>query len=192
LVKLGRRHEAKPILERAHRVAERCGDNEGAGRALLILIEEMCEHLGDDEMREIGLRANQLLANSQQKLTRERLRVCLESIAAAHAAHEERRDQAIHAEKMAALGELSFGVAHNVNNTLTGILGRAQLLKRTVDPQKVANGIEMIIKSAEDGAQIIRRIQDFARRSPSRQFEPIFVAELMKDVCEMSRPRWEA
>jgi len=192
LCKLGRRHEAKPILERAQRVAERCGDNEGAGRALLILIEEMCEHLGDDEMREIGARANQLLANSQQKLTRERLRTCLERIATAHAEHEQKRDQAVHAEKMAALGELSFGVAHNVNNTLTGILGRAQLLMRTHDPEKISSGIEMIIKSAEDGAQIIRRIQDFARQRPSREFAPISVAELLKDVCEMSRPHWEA
>ena len=60
------KHEAKPNLERAQRVAERCGDYEGAGRALLILIEEMCDQLADDERREIGAQANQLLANSQQ------------------------------------------------------------------------------------------------------------------------------
>ena len=89
-------------------------------------------------------------------------------------------------------GELSFGVAHNVNNTLTGILGRAQLLLRTKDSGKINSGIEMIIKSAEDGAHIIKRIQDFARKQPSRRFQPVSVAELMKDVCEMSRPRWDS
>jgi signal transduction histidine kinase/ActR/RegA family two-component response regulator len=193
ICRLGRRQEAKPILERARRVAERCGDREGAGRALLILIEEMCDQLPDDERREIGAQANQLLASSQQHATRERLRKCLEMIAEAHNRHEAQREQEIHAQKMAALGELSFGVAHNVNNTLTGILGRAQLiLRNSHDKAKIESGLELIIKSAEDGAHIIRRIQDFARQRPSREFETISIADLLKDACEMTRPRWES
>jgi signal transduction histidine kinase/ActR/RegA family two-component response regulator len=193
LSRLGQRQEAKPIIERARRVAERCGDREGAGRALLILIEEMCDQLPDDERREIGAQANQLLANSQQHATRERLQKCLDMIAEAHNRHEAEREQEIHAQKMAALGELSFGVAHNVNNTLTGILGRAQLiLRNSNDESKIKAGLELIIKSAEDGAHIIRRIQDFARQRPSREFETISIAELLKDACEMTRPRWES
>jgi signal transduction histidine kinase/ActR/RegA family two-component response regulator len=192
LCKLGRKNEAKPCFDHARRLSERSGDLHGAGRALLIMIEEMCDQLADDERREIGAQANQLLANSQQAATRERLRRCLDMIAEAHKNYEAQREQEIHAQKMAALGELSFGVAHNVNNTLTGILGRAQLLLRNShDPAKLEAGIEMIIKSAEDGAQIIRRIQDFARQRPSREFEVVSVAELLKDACEMSRPRWE-
>lgn len=193
LCRLGRKTEAKPNFERSQRIAERCGDYEAAGRALLILIEEMCDQLADDERREIGAQANQLLANSQQHATRERLRKCLDMIAEAHSRYEAQREQEIHAQKMAALGELSFGVAHNVNNTLTGILGRAQLiLRNSNDPAKIEAGLELIIKSAEDGAHIIRRIQDFARQRPSREFETVGIAELLKDSCEMTRPRWES
>ncbi|HZI85765.1 MAG TPA: hypothetical protein VFD48_02950, partial [Pyrinomonadaceae bacterium] len=57
LCRLEHKQEAKPIIERARRVAERCGDRESAGRALLILIEEMCDQLPDDERREISAQA---------------------------------------------------------------------------------------------------------------------------------------
>ncbi|HEX6283388.1 MAG TPA: hybrid sensor histidine kinase/response regulator [Pyrinomonadaceae bacterium] len=153
----------------------------------------MCDQLPDDERREIAAQANQLLVTCQQHATRERLRKCLDMIAEAHNRHEVQREQEIHAQKMAALGELSFGVAHNVNNTLTGILGRAQLiLRNSNDESKIKAGLELIIKSAEDGAHIIRRIQDFARQRPSREFETISIADLLKDACEMTRPRWES
>ena len=100
-------------------------------------------------------------------------------IAEAHTRHEAQREQEIHAQKMAALGELSFGVAHNVNNTLTGILGRAQLiLRNSNDPAKIEAGLELI--------------QDFARQRPSREFETVAIAELLRDACEMTRPRWES
>jgi hypothetical protein len=84
LYKLGRQREAKRVLDRAHQVAERCGDTEGAGSALLIVIEEMCDQLEDDERLEIGARLNQLLARSQKASTLERLGKCLELIAVAH------------------------------------------------------------------------------------------------------------
>src|SRR6185295_10853563 len=53
-------------------------------------------------------------------------------------AEQERiREQFSQVEKLSALGELASGVAHDFNNTLAGILGRAQLLLRTNDPEKV-------------------------------------------------------
>ena len=49
-------------------------------------------------------------------------------------AEQERiREQFSQMEKLSALGELASGVAHDFNNTLAGILGRAQLLQRTND-----------------------------------------------------------
>jgi hypothetical protein len=81
LCRVGRHREARRVLERAYRVAEHCGDGEGAGRALLIVIEEMCDQLEEDERLEAGVKLDQLLAHSQQASVRERLQKCTRLIA---------------------------------------------------------------------------------------------------------------
>src|SRR5947209_325976 len=92
------------------------------------------------------------------------------------------REQFSQIEKMSALGELASGVAHDFNNTLAGILGRAQLLLETKDPQKLENGLSIIIKTAKDGAKTVKRIQDFARQRRDHDFQLIDVRQLLLDV----------
>ena len=94
-------------------------------------------------------------------------------------------------EKLSAVGSLASGVAHDVNNTLASILGRAELmLKHTSDP-KMQRGLELIAKSAKDGAKTVKRIQDFARQRQDRDFETVSVDQLLLDVSEITRPRWQ-
>jgi tetratricopeptide (TPR) repeat protein len=73
--------EAKRALEDAHRLASRCGDNEGAGRALLVLMEEMREILGEEERISVEARLIKLLSSSQQPSLLRRLRNCVNSVA---------------------------------------------------------------------------------------------------------------
>jgi len=108
-------------------------------------------------------------------------------------AEQERiREQFTQLEKLSALGELASGVAHDFNNTLAGILGRAQLLQRTNDPEKLKRGLEIIIKTAEDGAKTVKRIQDFARQRRDHDFELVSVDQILTDASEITRPRWKA
>ncbi|HEV7902920.1 MAG TPA: ATP-binding protein, partial [Pyrinomonadaceae bacterium] len=107
-------------------------------------------------------------------------------------AEQERiREQYTQIEKLSALGELASGVAHDFNNTLAGILGRAQLLQNTDDPAKIESGLNIIIKTAKDGAKTIKRIQDFARQRRDHAFSPVAVDQLLLDVSEITRPRWK-
>ena len=95
-------------------------------------------------------------------------------------------------EKLSALGELASGVAHDFNNTLAGILGRAQLLQaHSNDAKEVERGLNIIIKTAKDGAHTVKRIQDFARQRRDHDFEIIAVDQLLSDVSEITRPRWK-
>jgi len=107
-------------------------------------------------------------------------------------AEQERiREQFSQLEKLSALGELASGVAHDFNNTLAGILGRAQLLQRTNDPEKIKRGLDIIIKTAEDGAKTVKRIQDFARQRRDHNFELVSIDQVMQDASEITRPRWK-
>jgi signal transduction histidine kinase/ActR/RegA family two-component response regulator len=107
-------------------------------------------------------------------------------------AEQERiREQFSQMEKLSALGELASGVAHDFNNTLSGILGRAQLMMRTNDPEKIQRGLNIIIKTAEDGAKTVKRIQDFARQRRDHDFEPVSIDQILFDVSEITRPRWK-
>jgi signal transduction histidine kinase/CheY-like chemotaxis protein len=101
------------------------------------------------------------------------------------------REQFSQMEKLSALGELASGVAHDFNNTLSGILGRAQLLQRTDDPEKIKHGLDIIMKTAEDGAKTVKRIQDFARQRRDHNFELVSVDQLLFDASEITRPRWK-
>ncbi len=107
-------------------------------------------------------------------------------------AEQERiREQFSQMEKLSALGELASGVAHDFNNTLSGILGRAQLLQRTNDVEKIKRGLDIIIKTAEDGAKTVKRIQDFARQRRDHDFELVSVDQILLDASEITRPRWK-
>ena len=107
-------------------------------------------------------------------------------------AEQERiREQFSQVEKLSALGELASGVAHDFNNTLAGILGRAQLLQRSNDLEKIKRGLDIIIKTAEDGAKTVKRIQDFARQRRDHNFELVSVDQILMDASEITRPRWK-
>jgi signal transduction histidine kinase/ActR/RegA family two-component response regulator len=107
-------------------------------------------------------------------------------------AEQERiREQFSQLEKLSALGELASGVAHDFNNTLAGILGRAQLLQRTNDLEKIKRGLDIIIKTAEDGAKTVKRIQDFARQRRDHNFELVSIDQILMDASEITRPRWK-
>jgi PAS domain S-box-containing protein len=104
---------------------------------------------------------------------------------------KEERERAARADKLRALGQLASGVAHDFNNSLAAILGRAQLLRRQTQDDGLVRNIEIIQTAAEDAAATVRRIQTFARKSPAREFEMLDVSSLLNDAIEITRTRWQ-
>ncbi|HKE60442.1 MAG TPA: PAS domain S-box protein, partial [Pyrinomonadaceae bacterium] len=104
---------------------------------------------------------------------------------------KEERERATQAEKLRALGQLASGVAHDFNNSLAAILGRAQLLRRQLKDDGLVRNLDIIQTAAEDAAATVRRIQTFARSSPVKEFELLDVRTLLDDAIEITRTRWE-
>jgi signal transduction histidine kinase/CheY-like chemotaxis protein len=142
-----------------------------------------------------GHNQNRVRAAQAERVERERAEVAerhVEELSRYIAEQDRIFEKFAQIEKLSALGELASGVAHDFNNTLAGILGRAQLLQaHSNDAKEVERGLDIIIKTAKDGAHAVKRIQDFARQRRDRDFELIAVDQLLSDVSDVTQPRWK-
>jgi CheY-like chemotaxis protein len=98
--------------------------------------------------------------------------------------------QAVQLERLRAFREMAGEVAHDFNNTLSGILARAQLLLADVQDPDVRRSLRMIEQVALEGAWVVRRFQDFSRTRPSRPFQPVDLNELVEEIANSARSRW--
>ena len=93
-------------------------------------------------------------------------------------------------ERLRAFREMAGEVAHDFNNTLSGILARAQLLLADVQDPDVRRSLRMIEQVALEGAWVVRRFQDFSRTRPARPFQPLDLNQLIEEIAASARSRW--
>ncbi|MGH7726499.1 MAG: hybrid sensor histidine kinase/response regulator [Candidatus Eiseniibacteriota bacterium] len=101
------------------------------------------------------------------------------------------QSQLVQSAKLNALGEMASGVAHDFNNLLAAILGRTQLLLAKVEDPGLRRSLELIEQTAQDGAQTVRRIQEFTRVRMDEVFDEVDLNRILLDVLELTRPSWQ-
>jgi two-component system, NtrC family, sensor kinase len=97
---------------------------------------------------------------------------------------ERLREQLYYADKLTSLGLLVSGVAHEINNPLTGIIAYAELLRMRGLDRSIDDELQKILNSAERCKRIIENLMTFARqRTPSRTVE--LMSELIDRTIEL-------
>ncbi|NLY40810.1 MAG: PAS domain S-box protein [Desulfovibrionales bacterium] len=100
-----------------------------------------------------------------------------------------------HADRLAKIGQLAAGVAHELNEPLANILGFAQLACQAPDlPRQVAHDVERIIKSALHSREIIKKLMFFSRQVPLQK-TLVDLNQIVRDsvyFTEMSSSRAKA
>ncbi|KPJ48804.1 MAG: hypothetical protein AMJ41_04225 [candidate division Zixibacteria bacterium DG_27] len=80
------------------------------------------------------------------------------------------QEQLRHADRLATIGQLAAGVAHELNEPLGSILGFAQLAKKDPElPEQLSKDIERIITASLHAREVIRKLMIFARQMPTRK-----------------------
>ena len=97
----------------------------------------------------------------------------------------------VQGETLRALGELAGGAAHHLNNLRTIVVGRIQLMRRHVQDERLARPLEIVERAAKDGAEVVRRLQQFAGMRRTAEPRTVDLNHIVKDVLEMTRGRWQ-
>jgi signal transduction histidine kinase/CheY-like chemotaxis protein len=109
----------------------------------------------------------------------------------AHAELSRAHAQLVRGETLRAVGELAAGASHHLNNLLAVVLGRIQIALRRFPGADLARDLRPAEQAVIDGAEVVKRLARFSRGQPEPTIMAVDLNELVQDVVEMTRPRWQ-
>ena len=110
---------------------------------------------------------------------------------------EQQRARNENAEKMALLGEMSSGIAHEINNPLTIIRGKAQQIERltargAIEPENLMKDAAIIYTTVDRIAKIIRGLKTFARDGGGDPFVHQSISAIVDDTLSLCQSRFQS
>lgn len=103
----------------------------------------------------------------------------------------------IHSSRMATLGEMASGVAHEINNPIAIIRSQAELSMKALnreplDLSKIERGLEKIVRTSDRVANIIAGLRTISRDGSTDPLLPASLNTIIKDTLSLSKARFES
>jgi signal transduction histidine kinase len=99
------------------------------------------------------------------------------------------QDQLRHADRLATIGQLSAGVAHELNEPLGTIMGFAQLAKKHPDlPASIVRDLDKIVTTTLHAREIVKKLMYFARQTPPRK-EKVNLNHVVEETLSLLESR---
>jgi signal transduction histidine kinase/CheY-like chemotaxis protein len=109
----------------------------------------------------------------------------------------ELRFRLIREQKFRTLGSLAAGVAHNINNRLTPVLGWTEMLlerlaaNEPIERSELSHALRVINQGASDSVETVRRLQDYSRPARVRGPEGVQLRDVLEQLLALTRPQWD-
>ena len=150
-----------------------------------------CKNLLETRALHLALRdQNAVLEDTVRRRTAD-LERTLEELRAA-------QGQQVQQERLRALGQLSGGIAHDLNNHLTVMVGYTELLLLN-DARMLANRpmashyLKTVRAAAQDSSAVVTRLREFSRpREQDDVFLPLNLPRLVEEAARHTQPKWRA
>ncbi len=128
-------------------------------------------HLIDEASRQIGLIVNRRQTDDERNRLQDQLR---------------------HSDRLATIGQLAAGVAHELNEPLGAVIGFAQLAKKAPRlPRQASQDIDRIVKAALHAREVVKKLMIFGRQTPPQK-SLVSINRLVEDGLDFVRARCDS
>ncbi|HEV8586969.1 MAG TPA: response regulator [Methylomirabilota bacterium] len=109
----------------------------------------------------------------------------------------ELRFRVIREQKFRTLGSLAAGVAHNINNRLTPVLGWTEMLQERLSADEaiardeLKHALTVIHQGASDSVETVRRLQEYSRPARVKGPEAVQLRDVLEQLLALTRPQWD-